>query len=47
MFPGVGAKIREEEEDKLRKKLPCDFPKLKNKGMLDGLCCFVVGKSGW
>ena len=39
--------IREEEEDKLTKKLPYDFPKLRNKGMLVRLCWFVVGKSGW
>ena len=37
--------IREGEEDKLKKKLPCAFPKLGNEGMLVGLCWFVVGKS--
>ena len=33
------------EEDKLKKKLLCAFPKSKIEGMLVGLCWFVVGKS--
>ena len=45
MFPGVRAEFRVEEEDKLKKKLSCAFPKLRNEGMLVGLCWFVVGKS--
>ena len=43
----MGIKIREEEEDKVKKKLSLAFLRLKIKGTLDGLCCFVVGKSGW
>ena len=45
MFPGAGAEFCVEEEDKLKKKLLYAFPKLRNEGMLVGLCWFVVGKS--
>ena len=40
MFPGVRAEFRVEEEDKLKKKLSCAFPKLRNEGMLLG--CVVL-----
>ena len=41
----VGVKIHEEEEDKVKKEPFFSFPKPRNKGMLVGLCWFVVGKS--
>ena len=45
LFLGVSAEFCVEEEDKLKKKLLCAFPKLRNEGMLVGLCWFVVGKN--